>query len=103
MFVPGIKFFQLVTMVMDSKKVTNHWCFCTVCITLYMIYIFVILILSKGPLSCTLKDFWQMIWYHHCPIIVMITKLEERNEVNFIFSLFLLLLLLLLNNNIYLH
>ncbi|KAK2565638.1 Receptor-type tyrosine-protein phosphatase R [Acropora cervicornis] len=33
-----------------------------------------------SPLSCTLKDFWRMIWYHHCPIIVMITKLKERNE-----------------------
>lgn len=34
-----------------------------------------------GPLSCTVKDFWRMIWHHHCPIIVMITKLKERNEV----------------------
>ena len=94
MFVPGIKYFQLlVTMVMDGKKVTNHWCFFTVCITLDMIYIFVILISLKGPLSCTLKDFWRMIWYHHCPIIVMITKLKERNEVNFIFSLFFIIII----------
>ena len=93
MFVPGIKSFQLVTTVMDSKKVTNHWCFFTVCITLDMIYIFVILISLKGPLSCTLKDFWRMIWYHHCPIIVMITKLKERNEVNFIFIFFKIIII----------
>ena len=40
-------------------------------------------ILVAGPLSCTVKDFWRMIWYHQCPIIVMITKLKERNEVWF--------------------
>lgn len=39
--------------------------------------------LHLGPLSVTVKDFWRMIWHHQCPIIVMITKLKERNEVWF--------------------
>lgn len=29
----------------------------------------------------TVNDFWQMAWQEEAPVIVMITKLKEKNEV----------------------
>lgn len=36
----------------------------------------------KGPLPDTFADFWRLVWEQHCPTIVMMTKLEERNRVS---------------------
>lgn len=30
----------------------------------------------------TVNDFWQMAWQEESPVIVMITKLKEKNEVD---------------------
>ena len=30
----------------------------------------------------TITDFWRMVWYVNAPIIVMVTKLKERNRVS---------------------
>lgn len=29
----------------------------------------------------TVNDFWQMAWQEESPVVVMITKLKEKNEV----------------------
>ncbi|XP_076862957.1 tyrosine-protein phosphatase non-receptor type 5 isoform X2 [Brachyhypopomus gauderio] len=37
-------------------------------------------IATQGPTVNTVGDFWRMVWQQHCPIIVMITNIEEKNE-----------------------
>eukprot|EP00794_Sanderia_malayensis_P018180 gene18180-19994_t len=37
-------------------------------------------IATEGPLQSTVADFWRMIWECRCPIIIMISKLKEKNE-----------------------
>ncbi|KAL6459732.1 hypothetical protein MHYP_G00314910 [Metynnis hypsauchen] len=37
-------------------------------------------IATQGPMINTVNDFWQMAWQEDSPIIVMITKLKEKNE-----------------------
>ncbi|CAH1256618.1 PTPRR [Branchiostoma lanceolatum] len=37
-------------------------------------------IATQGPMNHTVTDFWQMVWHERTPIIVMITKLTEKNE-----------------------
>ena len=38
-------------------------------------------IATQGPLPHSIVDFWHMIWNEKAPIIVMITKLKEKNKV----------------------
>lgn len=38
-------------------------------------------IATQGPIVSTVGDFWRMVWQEHTPIIVMITNIEEMNEV----------------------
>ncbi|KAM8960970.1 LOW QUALITY PROTEIN: receptor-type tyrosine-protein phosphatase epsilon-like [Pelodytes ibericus] len=38
-------------------------------------------IATQGPLPGTVADFWQMVWQENCPVIIMLTGLEEQNKV----------------------
>ncbi|KAH9499952.1 hypothetical protein Btru_076002 [Bulinus truncatus] len=38
-------------------------------------------IATQGPMAHTVMDFWRMIWFEQCPIIVMITKLKEKSKL----------------------
>ncbi|XP_010471199.1 PREDICTED: protein-tyrosine-phosphatase PTP1 [Camelina sativa] len=35
-------------------------------------------IATQGPLPHTMEDFWEMVIQHHCPIIVMLTRLVDN-------------------------
>nr|XP_040025939.1 receptor-type tyrosine-protein phosphatase R [Gasterosteus aculeatus aculeatus] len=37
-------------------------------------------IATQGPMVNTVNDFWQMAWQEEAPVVVMITKLKEKNE-----------------------
>ncbi|XP_067096792.1 tyrosine-protein phosphatase non-receptor type 7-like [Osmerus mordax] len=37
-------------------------------------------IATQGPMANTVQDFWEMVWQEQSAIIVMITKLKEKNE-----------------------
>uniref|UniRef100_A0A663LTA0 protein-tyrosine-phosphatase n=1 Tax=Athene cunicularia TaxID=194338 RepID=A0A663LTA0_ATHCN len=38
-------------------------------------------IATQGPMLNTVTDFWEMVWQEETPLIIMITKLQERKEV----------------------
>ena len=38
-------------------------------------------IATQGPLANTIIDFYRMIWQEHVPVVVMITRLFEKNKV----------------------
>lgn len=45
-------------------------------------------IATQGPIVNTVSDFWRMVWQERSPIIVMITNIEEMNEVMVLRSLY---------------
>ena len=44
-------------------------------------------IATQGPLPETFADFWRMVWEQRSNALVMMTRLEERNRVDELFSL----------------
>ena len=38
-------------------------------------------IATQGPMSHTVNDFWRAVWHVKAPVVVMITKLKEKNKV----------------------
>ena len=39
-------------------------------------------ILIPGPKFETISDFWEMVWEQKSPVIVMLTKVEEKGKVS---------------------
>lgn len=38
-------------------------------------------IATQGPLAHTVEDFWRMVWEWKCHTIVMLTEVQEREQV----------------------
>uniref|UniRef100_T1JEW4 protein-tyrosine-phosphatase n=1 Tax=Strigamia maritima TaxID=126957 RepID=T1JEW4_STRMM len=38
-------------------------------------------IAAQGPMVHTIEDFWLMVWQEKSPMIIMITKLKEKNKI----------------------
>ena len=43
-------------------------------------------IATQGPLSHTVEDYWRMAWEWKCHSVVMLTELQEREQVGRIFN-----------------
>ena len=39
-------------------------------------------LLIPGPKDETISDFWEMVWEQKSPVIVMLTKVEEKGKVS---------------------
>ena len=39
-------------------------------------------IATQGPLAHTVEDFWRMVWEWKCHTIVMLTEVQEREQVS---------------------
>ena len=39
-------------------------------------------ILTQGPMSHTVTDFWRMVWEHRCSCILMLCQCEEKGKVS---------------------
>lgn len=39
-------------------------------------------IATQGPLAHTVQDFWRMVWECKCHAIVMLTEVQEREQVS---------------------
>ena len=39
-------------------------------------------VLIPGPIVETISDFWEMVWEQKSPVIVMLTKVEEKGKVS---------------------
>ncbi|XP_059177896.1 receptor-type tyrosine-protein phosphatase eta-like [Physella acuta] len=37
-------------------------------------------IATQGPMHCTIPDFWRMTWEQKCPVIVMLSDLQEQGK-----------------------
>jgi hypothetical protein len=39
-------------------------------------------IATQGPLAHTVEDFWRMVWEWKCHTVVMLTEVQEREQVS---------------------
>lgn len=39
-------------------------------------------IATQGPLAHTVEDFWRMVWEWRCHTVVMLTEVQEREQVS---------------------
>ena len=68
-------------LMVNSNASTNQFChFCE--LSCYGNVWFNMTILIPGPKDETISDFWEMVWEQKSPVIVMLTKVEEKGKVS---------------------